>query len=127
MTRIKSQNATLILNRLKELLEIDSDFGLSEYLGVKANTISSWKKRDSLDYSLIIAKCEHEDFDLNYVFLNTKMTAKVTAKSNKDHEVANIALEKASKNEELIEDLRCQIEGFKTLLKIDEELNNTDD
>ncbi|TSE08755.1 helix-turn-helix domain-containing protein [Aquimarina algiphila] len=124
MTKIKSQNAILILDRLKELLEIDSDFSLSEYLGVKANTISSWKKRNSLDYSLIIAKCEHESFDLNYVFLNSSKDLKTIKNTNENSKLAKIAFEKAEKNEEVIEELKCQIEGFKTLLKIDEELKN---
>jgi hypothetical protein len=65
-----SQNANLILQKLKFALKVRTDIELSEILNVKPNTISSWKKRDTLDYSGIIAICELYEIDLNEIFYN---------------------------------------------------------
>lgn len=63
-----SQNANLILQRLKSALKARTDIELSEFLNVKPNTISSWKKRNTLDYSGIIAICELYEINLNEIF-----------------------------------------------------------
>jgi len=60
-----SQYANLILDRLKSVLNIRTDLALANYLGVKANTISTWKSRNTLDYELIFAKCDY--IDLNWL------------------------------------------------------------
>lgn len=70
-----SQNANLILQKLKFALKVRTDIELSEILNVKPNTISSWKKRDTLDYSGIIAICELYEIDLNDIFY-TKSNSK---------------------------------------------------
>jgi len=72
MQENNSQNANLIIARLKKMLKIATDIELSKILNVKPNTISSWKKRDTLDYNSIISICELYEIDLNEVFLNTK-------------------------------------------------------
>jgi phage repressor protein C with HTH and peptisase S24 domain len=64
-----SQNAKNILERLKNQLNISSDTELSEFLGVKQNTISTWKSRNSLDYEKIISICDKNKLDTNYIFL----------------------------------------------------------
>lgn len=124
MTKEKAQNAIFILERFKALLDIDSDIHLATYLNVKPNTISSWRKRNSLDYSLIIAKCEEKKLDLNYVFLNKTSTLTELDSEIKETNKENKALEIALLNRTTIEDLKCQIEAFKTLLKIDEQLRD---
>lgn len=63
-----SQNANLILQKLKSALKVRTDIELSELLNVKPNTISSWKKRNTLDYSSIIAICELYEINLNNIF-----------------------------------------------------------
>src|SRR6476620_5359325 len=68
MQEKKSKNANLILQKLKFALKVRTDIELSEILNVKPNTISSWKKRDTLDYSGIIAICELYEIDLNDIF-----------------------------------------------------------
>lgn len=55
----------LIIKRLKELLNINSDTELAEKLGIGKSTISNWRKRNSIDYSVIFTLCEH--IDLNYL------------------------------------------------------------
>lgn len=63
------QNATTVIRNLKKLLEIKTDLELSEILKVKPNTISSWKKRNSLQYEGIIELCKVHRIDLNELFL----------------------------------------------------------
>ena len=71
MQEKKSQNAILVLNKLKEKLKITSDKQLSEFLNVKPNTISTWKKRNSLDFDVIISICELYEIDLNEIFYDS--------------------------------------------------------
>lgn len=53
-----SQNANKIIDRLKKGLSIKTDSALAKHLGVKPNTISAWKSRNSINYDLIFAKCD---------------------------------------------------------------------
>jgi hypothetical protein len=69
MQENSSQNANLILTKLKKALKINTDIQLSEFLNIKPNTISSWKKRNTLDYTSIISICELYEIDLNEIFL----------------------------------------------------------
>ena len=71
MQEKKSQNAILVLNKLKKILKINSDKQLSEFLNVKPNTISTWKKRNSLDYNIIISICELYEVNLNEIFYDS--------------------------------------------------------
>lgn len=72
MQENKSQNAIKVIDRLKTLLKISTDIELSAFLNVKPNTVSTWKKRNSLDYESIISICELYELDLNKVFLDKK-------------------------------------------------------
>lgn len=62
------QNAKGVIKRLKDFLNIKTDLELSQVLGVKPNTISSWKKRNSLQFETIIALCKKNNIDLNDLF-----------------------------------------------------------
>ncbi|MES2862755.1 MAG: helix-turn-helix domain-containing protein [Bacteroidota bacterium] len=68
MQENNTQIAKNILNRLKKALKVDTDTRLSEILNIKPNTISSWKKRNTLDYSKIIDKCIELNINLNLIF-----------------------------------------------------------
>lgn len=68
MNEAHALNANAIIKKLKELLQVKTDIQLSEILNVKSNTISTWKKRNSLDFNSIIAVCSHRGIDLNDVF-----------------------------------------------------------
>ncbi|MFT3795943.1 LexA family transcriptional regulator [Flavobacterium sp.] len=72
MQENNSLNANLILKKLKKALKISTDIQLSEFLNIKPNTISTWKKRNSLDYASIIAICELYEIDLNDIFFEKK-------------------------------------------------------
>lgn len=64
-----SHNAKKVLFRLRGFLKVRTDSELSKILGVQPSTISTWKKRNSLDYSLLLEICELYKIDLNSVFL----------------------------------------------------------
>lgn len=49
---------TFIINKIKEYLKFKNDKDFAEFLGIKQNTLSTWKSRNVIDYDLIIAKCD---------------------------------------------------------------------
>lgn len=79
MQENKSQNAINVIDRLKKALKIKTDIELSEFLNIKPNTISTWKKRDSVDFDSIISICELYELDLNEIFLNKKKASNYVA------------------------------------------------
>ena len=85
---MKTENkATLILSRLKNQLKIKTDVELSEIMAVKPNTISTWKKRGSVDYDKIIDLCQANEIDLNIIFSDCVFIPKET----NDFEINKIA------------------------------------
>ena len=56
---------SLIINEIKLHLKIKTDSDFADFLGVKQPTISAWRSRNTLDYDLIIAKCN--DIDANWL------------------------------------------------------------
>lgn len=78
MQENKSQNAISVIERLKKALKIKTDIELSEFLNIKPNTISTWKKRNSVDFDSIITICELYELDLNEIFLNKKKAGSFT-------------------------------------------------
>lgn len=69
MQEKKIQNATEIIARLKEVLKIRKDIQLAEFLNVRPNTISTWKKRNTLDYDALVRICDLYELDLNEILL----------------------------------------------------------
>ncbi|SCY07162.1 Bacteriophage CI repressor helix-turn-helix domain-containing protein [Nonlabens sp. Hel1_33_55] len=69
-----SQNATNIIARLKEELSISADKDVCELLDIKSNTLSTWKKRDTLDFNKVIALCDDKNLDLNYIFFDERQS-----------------------------------------------------
>lgn len=68
---------SLIINEIKNHLQYKTDTELAEFLGVKQPTISTWRKRNTIDYELIIAKCN--DIDANWLITGKgKMLKKET-------------------------------------------------
>ncbi|NMH27392.1 LexA family transcriptional regulator [Flavobacterium silvaticum] len=81
MQENNSQNANNVIKRLKSLLKVKTDIELSELLNIKPNTISTWKKRNSLDYETIISICELYELDLNALFLDKKPVTCATSQT----------------------------------------------
>ncbi|MDB5131794.1 MAG: hypothetical protein JWR02_1543 [Mucilaginibacter sp.] len=78
----KETKATVnqILDRLKQVLSVKTDTQLGNMLLVKANTVSSWRDRNSMDFTRIFAICERENIDLNYIiFDKTNISEEVKA------------------------------------------------
>ena len=71
-----SQKAKNLIDRLKSELFIKKDKDLCMLLGIKHNTLSTWKKRDTLDFNKILELCEKHDLDLNYIFFEEEESLK---------------------------------------------------
>lgn len=56
-----------IIAKLKRKLGLNKDMELATFLKVKANTISSWKKRGTIAHNRILELCIQHNFDLNEV------------------------------------------------------------
>lgn len=65
MTNINSQFAKKVIDRIKNAYNMTSDTELADHLGIAPSTLSTWKKRNSLDYELIFSKCE--DLRADYI------------------------------------------------------------
>ncbi len=61
--------ATEVIRRLKQMLDYKNDLQLAQVLEIKPNTLSTWKKRESLDYNKIMEVCRNHKIDLNTLFL----------------------------------------------------------
>lgn len=62
------QDIYKILNRIKGWFDISTDAELADLLGVKQNTISSWRSRGSIPYKKIIAFCKKHDINKDHFF-----------------------------------------------------------
>jgi phage repressor protein C with HTH and peptisase S24 domain len=65
MSSKKSHDVKKILERFKQALNIYTDSSLAEYLGIKPNTISTWRARNTIDFELLFSKCE--DININWL------------------------------------------------------------
>lgn len=63
-----SLNSNNLIERLKSKLSIKKDKDLCLLLDIKSNTLSTWRKRDTLDFNKILELCEKHNLDLNYIF-----------------------------------------------------------
>jgi len=73
MQATKPHTAIAIIKRLKNKLKLKTDVELSKALGVRPNTISTWKKRNSVDNEAIMTLCDSLGLDLNEIFLGKKI------------------------------------------------------
>jgi len=60
----------LILKRIKLEKNFKTDTELADFLGISKATLSNWYKRDTIDYDLVLSKCEH--MDLNFLIRGDK-------------------------------------------------------
>ncbi|SLM27837.1 putative Bacteriophage CI repressor helix-turn-helix domain protein [Desulfamplus magnetovallimortis] len=62
-----SLDANKIIQRLKQVVNVKTNFELAEILEIKPNTISSWKKRGNLDLNKIISLCEYYKVSVDWL------------------------------------------------------------
>lgn len=65
MTTENLQNANEILNRLKEAYNMKYDAELANFLDKDPSTISTWRRRNTIDYNHVFSKCH--DLNANYI------------------------------------------------------------
>lgn len=65
-----SHNANKIIDNLKERLGLQTDKELALLLNVKPNTLSTWRKRESISYEHVLSLCKKRGLDLNDIFDN---------------------------------------------------------
>ncbi|RXK14235.1 hypothetical protein CP965_01955 [Halarcobacter mediterraneus] len=65
--RFKMRKFDDILSRLYELLGVTKDTEFCNRYNVKANTLSTWKKRNTIPYELIVEISQNENFSLDYI------------------------------------------------------------
>lgn len=89
MQEKNSQFANKIITDLKSALKIKTDRELCDLLKIKQNTLSTWKKRNSVDYGSVIALCELMDIDINEIFKNNPTTIHKISEINKIKDKGN--------------------------------------
>jgi hypothetical protein len=67
-------DARKIVERLKEYYSFSEDKELAVYLGINNQKVYNWKKRNTLDLTIILAKCP--DVDLNWLFRGVALNGK---------------------------------------------------
>lgn len=60
---MKTFSSSEILDRLRRALGLANDTELANHLGIKKATLSNWRSRNSLDWSLLFSVCEHISLD----------------------------------------------------------------
>ncbi|MGS4344352.1 helix-turn-helix domain-containing protein [Myroides odoratus] len=65
---VKLTSTEEILQTLKIKLGVKKEMDLAHILNVKANTLSSWKIRNSIPHATILKLCKQYNFDLNEIF-----------------------------------------------------------
>ncbi len=74
------RNIDDVLSRLYDKLGFDKDKEFCERYDLKQNTLSTWKKRNSIPYDLIANISQNENISLDYV-----LNGKKEIKSNIDY------------------------------------------
>ena len=113
MGKFKKEEVSLMIDRLQQSLNIETDIELSKYLEVKQQTISAWRTRGSIDLALITAKCS--TVDINYIMFGAKTTIQqnaVSDLSNKYHKESNDIKDKR------INDLEIQISRLEGKIEV---------
>ncbi len=76
MQEADKQNVQNILQRLKTLLNINTDIELAYRLHLNSsNILTNWRRRNTMDYNLIIAIAATNKIDLNYLLTGNQQTS----------------------------------------------------
>lgn len=63
---IERRTAKEIIQRIQDMYDHKNDAETAAFLGLARNTLSSWRKRNTVDMHLIVTLCDR--LDLNWVF-----------------------------------------------------------
>lgn len=64
MQKVYAMAASVVIDRLKEALQLKSDRALASYLGITPNVVYNWKVRDAIgDWDLVFTKCGQVDLN----------------------------------------------------------------
>lgn len=59
-------DSSMIISELMKYYGFATDVRFAEFLGIKPQTLSAWKTRNTLDYDLISTKCV--EINMNWIF-----------------------------------------------------------
>jgi hypothetical protein len=129
MSREKSHIDQKILERIKKAYNIDTDRALADFLGVKQNTIATWKRRNSYNLELILSKCDSLSADW-LIYGEGEPRKRNTGRSNYNQSNQDLddLKKKGRQFAETIENLPLPVETRKAILEayiriVDEELS----
>lgn len=91
----------LILNKIKNFYNFETDVELANFLGISRSTLSNWYTRNSLDYDLIFSKCEQ--IDKNWLLAEKEEV--YTSTTTKEGEESAINLTQKTNKEYINENL----------------------
>ncbi|MFP4309854.1 MAG: helix-turn-helix domain-containing protein [Desulfococcaceae bacterium] len=63
MSTKTSLNVNSILDRIKRAMDINTDAELAQIIGIKANSLSMWRRRNTVDVPLLITKFDELSAD----------------------------------------------------------------
>lgn len=118
-----------VLNRLMVVFKVNNDSELARSLGVNRQTLASWRKRDSIPYSLCVSIAEQRDVSLDWLLGGTGEMERELSAVSRDctscHQILEEVSPKARKWLEMFESL--DEEGQKNILKdIEKEQQQTE-
>lgn len=105
---------TLIIKRLKEVKNFQTDAQLAEFLGVSPATLCNWKARNTVDYDLIFDK--YSPNELYYCILGS-VNIPSTQNEKAENELLDSFRERIADQKEQIADLRDTNALLKELIK----------
>ena len=109
------QDIYKILNRIKAWFDITTDIELAELLGVKQNTVSSWRSRGNIPYKKIIAFCKKHDIDTDH-FFEDEVKIETPTLSNEMSELVQILNSLKEKDMTRFNLMKSLIIDYKTVL-----------
>lgn len=109
----KVVNSIIILDRIKELINIKTDLELAKYLGISQNTIYSWKSRDSVDVWVIFQRLPKLDW--NYIFYGEGFNSMIEENEARDQELLKLRKENQRLKEDA-HDLRKVLVNLSSIL-----------
>lgn len=67
LCKMDKKSIDAVLNRLMTVFAVGTDSDLAKRLGVNRQTLASWRKRNSVPYSLCINVAEQQDISLDWL------------------------------------------------------------